>query len=80
MHVVDLSIYQCFQFNRPMWEVLTGRRDGTISNAFDVVDNIPAPFLNFTQLMQNFRSKNLTMQDLVVLSGKFQSPPFCQNT
>lgn len=52
-----------------MWEVLTGRRDGTISRAREALLNIPAPVFNFTQLKQSFASKNLTVHDLVVLSG-----------
>ncbi|XP_061366640.1 peroxidase 3-like [Gastrolobium bilobum] len=56
-------------FNKPMWEVLTGRRDGTVSLIGDVLANIPAPFFNFTQLKQSFANKKLTVHDLVVLSG-----------
>nr|AII99881.1 peroxidase [Cicer arietinum] len=57
------------QFNKPMWEVLTGRRDGTVSKRSEALANIPAPTFNFTQLKQNFASKGLTLHDLVVLSG-----------
>ncbi|TKY52566.1 Peroxidase 3 [Spatholobus suberectus] len=57
------------QFNKPMWEVLTGRRDGTVSKSNEALANIPAPFFNFTQLKQSFASKGLTLHDLVVLSG-----------
>ncbi|PON96679.1 heme peroxidase [Trema orientale] len=52
-----------------MWEVLTGRRDGTVSQLTEALANLPAPFLNFTQLKQNFATKNLSVHDLVVLSG-----------
>ncbi|WJX13756.1 peroxidase [Trifolium repens] len=57
------------QFNKPLWEVLTGRRDGTVSKSGEALANIPAPFFNFTQLKQNFARKGLTVHDLVVLSG-----------
>ncbi|CAK8572859.1 unnamed protein product [Lathyrus sativus] len=57
------------QFNKPMWEVLTGRRDGTVSKSSEVLDNIPGPNFTFTQLIQNFARKGLTLHDLVVLSG-----------
>ncbi|KAJ1392725.1 Secretory peroxidase [Sesbania bispinosa] len=57
------------QFNKPMWEVLTGRRDGTVSKSSEVLANIPAPFFNFAQLKQSFANKGLTLHDLVVLSG-----------
>ncbi|CAN6693853.1 unnamed protein product [Malus baccata var. baccata] len=56
-------------YNKSMWEVLTGRRDGTISLVREALINTPAPFFNFTQLKQSFASKNLTVHDLVVLSG-----------
>ncbi|KAB1203032.1 Peroxidase 3 [Morella rubra] len=58
-----------FPFHHPMWKVLTGRRDGIVSSRFEALANIPAPFFNFTQLKNNFASKNLTLHDLVVLSG-----------
>ncbi|KAG6703750.1 hypothetical protein I3842_07G101200 [Carya illinoinensis] len=58
-----------FQFQKPMWEVLTGRRDGTVSLIADVLSNIPAPTFNFDQLKNSFARKNLTVHDLVVLSG-----------
>ncbi|KAI9196684.1 hypothetical protein LWI28_026070 [Acer negundo] len=56
-------------FKKPMWEVLTGRRDGRISLASQAVANIPSPFFNFTTLKQSFANKGLTLHDLVVLSG-----------
>ncbi|XP_045795677.1 peroxidase 3-like [Trifolium pratense] len=55
--------------NEPKWEVLTGRRDGTVSKSSEALINIPSPFQNITQLKQIFASKNLTLHDLVVLSG-----------
>ncbi|KAK2649295.1 hypothetical protein Ddye_016784 [Dipteronia dyeriana] len=58
-----------FQFQKPMWEVLTGRRDGRVSLESEVFPNIPSPFHNFTVLMQFFQRKGLTVHDLVVLSG-----------
>ncbi|KAG2406633.1 Peroxidase 24 [Vigna angularis] len=59
------------QFNKPMWEVLTGRRDGRVSISGEALANLPAPFFNITQLRQSFESKKLTVHDLVVLSGTF---------
>ncbi|XP_047328829.1 peroxidase 27-like [Impatiens glandulifera] len=58
-----------FQFQKPMWEVLTGRRDGKVSIQAEVLPNLPGPFDNFTTLMQHFTSKGLNLHDLVVLSG-----------
>ena len=59
------------QFQRPLWEVLTGRRDGTISRMSEALANIPSPFFNFTTLKQSFANKSLSTHDLVVLSGKY---------
>ncbi|XP_077219064.1 uncharacterized protein LOC143853210 [Tasmannia lanceolata] len=58
-----------FQFNRSIWKVLTGRRDGNISRASEALANIPAPFFNFSTLNSSFASKGLSIKDLVVLSG-----------
>ncbi|KAI9180925.1 hypothetical protein LWI28_009465 [Acer negundo] len=58
-----------FQFQKPKWEVLTGRRDGRVSLQSEVSTNIPSPFQNFTVLRQFFERKGLTVHDLVVLSG-----------
>ncbi|KAM0950657.1 putative peroxidase [Dioscorea sansibarensis] len=58
-----------FQFNKSLWEVETGRRDGNVSIDSEALANIPSPFSNFTTLSQGFAKKNLTVQDLVVLSG-----------
>ncbi|KAL6517210.1 hypothetical protein OROHE_017916 [Orobanche hederae] len=55
--------------NKPMWEVLTGRRDGRISLASEALADIPSPFSNFTSLEQSFASKGLSVKDLVFLSG-----------
>ncbi|PIA44646.1 hypothetical protein AQUCO_01700324v1 [Aquilegia coerulea] len=58
-----------FQFQKSIWEVLTGRRDGSISRQSEALANIPSPFSSFTTLKSNFSSKGLTVHDLVVLSG-----------
>uniref|UniRef100_A0A3Q7EGR7 peroxidase n=1 Tax=Solanum lycopersicum TaxID=4081 RepID=A0A3Q7EGR7_SOLLC len=58
-----------FQFKKPMWEVVTGRRDGRISKSSEALSEIPSPFFNFTSLKQSFANKSLTVHDLVVLSG-----------
>nr|DAD37893.1 TPA_asm: hypothetical protein HUJ06_008534 [Nelumbo nucifera] len=58
-----------YQFQRPMWSVLTGRRDGNVSLASEVLSNLASPFANFNQLQQLFASKGLNTKDLVVLSG-----------
>ncbi|KAF9620140.1 hypothetical protein IFM89_010799 [Coptis chinensis] len=58
-----------YQLQKPMWEVLTGRRDGKISSQSEALANIPSSFWSFSILKQNFSSKGLTVHDLVVLSG-----------
>ncbi|KAF7818255.1 peroxidase 3 [Senna tora] len=56
-------------FKKPLWQVLTGRRDGRVSIGAETFVNLPAPFFNFAQLKANFGSKNMTVHDLVVLFG-----------
>ncbi|KAL6626168.1 hypothetical protein ACP70R_029894 [Stipagrostis hirtigluma subsp. patula] len=58
-----------FQYKKNLWEVETGRRDGTVSSDQEALDNIPAPTSSFDILLANFSSKGLGLQDLVVLSG-----------
>jgi len=58
-----------FQYKRNLWEVETGRRDGTVSSDQEALDDIPAPSSTFDILLANFSSKGLGLQDLVVLSG-----------
>ncbi|XAR54576.1 Peroxidase [Bertholletia excelsa] len=58
-----------FQFGRPMWPVLTGRRDGMVSLAPEVGRNLPLASANFSTLQSLFESKGLDLVDLVALSG-----------
>jgi len=51
------------------YPVPAGRRDGRISNATEALNDLPPPFFNATQLADRFASKNLSIEDLVVLSG-----------
>ncbi|KAG8074871.1 hypothetical protein GUJ93_ZPchr0006g44714 [Zizania palustris] len=53
----------------PSWRVPTGRRDGTVSIKQEALDQIPAPTMNFTDLLTSFQSKGLDLADLVWLSG-----------
>ncbi|XWS42735.1 hypothetical protein CRYUN_Cryun16bG0039600 [Craigia yunnanensis] len=49
----------------PFYPVLTGRRDGLVSNPDEV--NLPGPTLSVSQAFQTFRAKNMTMDDMVIL-------------
>lgn len=57
----------------PTWKVPTGRRDGSISNVTEANNNIPAPSFNFTRLQTSFANQGLNLNDLVLLSGKYNS-------
>ncbi|KAJ3672385.1 hypothetical protein LUZ60_007106 [Juncus effusus] len=52
----------------PTWKVPVGRLDGRISRASET-SLLPAPTSNFAQLQQRFNQLNLSVKDLVVLSG-----------
>lgn len=57
------------QYNESLWEVETGRRDGTVSLESEALAELPSPFANFANLKQAFAGKGLSSKDLVVLSG-----------
>ncbi|KAL4203039.1 hypothetical protein AMTRI_Chr02g266540 [Amborella trichopoda] len=46
-----------------------GRRDGNVSIANETFSNLPPPSFNVTQLVDNFAIKNLTLEEMVTLSG-----------
>ncbi|OVA11429.1 Plant peroxidase [Macleaya cordata] len=58
-----------FQYNRDIWKVQTGRRDGRVSLESEATDNLPSASSNFTTLQQLFARKGLNVIDLVALSG-----------
>lgn len=57
-----------FQFKASLWQVETGRRDGTVSLASNT-NTLPSPFAGFAGLLQSFQNRGLNLTDLVALSG-----------
>ncbi|CAO2180305.1 unnamed protein product, partial [Urochloa humidicola] len=57
-----------YQFKASLWQVETGRRDGTVSQASNT-NTLPSPFAGFTGLLQSFQNRGLNLTDLVALSG-----------
>lgn len=53
----------------PNFTVELGRRDGLISKASHVVGNLPAPDFTLDKLTSIFEKNNLTMFDMITLSG-----------
>ncbi|KAM4133164.1 hypothetical protein ACJW30_01G307700 [Castanea mollissima] len=59
---VDLS-------DGPSWPVPTGRRDGRVSSASEVSNNLPSPLESVATHRQKFAAKGLDDHDLVTLVG-----------
>ncbi|XP_073047302.1 peroxidase RIP1-like [Primulina eburnea] len=58
-----------FALGGPYWKVELGRRDSTTASITTADADIPAPFMNLPQLIDNFKKQGLDVKDLVVLSG-----------
>ncbi|XP_068638565.1 peroxidase 5-like [Aristolochia californica] len=61
------SVYESGNFEH--YPVRGGRRDGRISRASDVLENIPPPTFEVDQLLLSFSRKGLSLEELVTLSG-----------
>ncbi|KAK3164284.1 hypothetical protein QOZ80_1AG0015240 [Eleusine coracana subsp. coracana] len=52
-----------------LYAVPAGRRDGNVSRADDARENLPGPNSTATLLVERFKNKTLTAEEMVVLSG-----------
>ncbi|KAI0491959.1 hypothetical protein KFK09_026222 [Dendrobium nobile] len=53
----------------PYWDVLLGRRDSLTANLSQANTDLPAPTLNLSGLISAFSKKNLSVNNMVALSG-----------
>nr|GMC97684.1 peroxidase 2-like [Ipomoea batatas] len=53
----------------PTWEVKLGRRDSTTASKDAANNNLPNPFMDLSNLTENFKNQGLNIKDLVALSG-----------
>lgn len=57
------------QSGGPYYTVLLGRKDGLVSSAAHVEGNLPRPTMPMAQIIEIFRSRNFSIQEMVALTG-----------
>ncbi|WMV53609.1 hypothetical protein MTR67_046994 [Solanum verrucosum] len=58
-----------FKVGRIYYDVQAGRRDGRVSIDSETLTNLPSPFVNASELIKNFASKGMSVDEMVTLSG-----------
>ncbi|KAK3227526.1 hypothetical protein Dsin_007388 [Dipteronia sinensis] len=53
----------------PYYNVVLGRKDGRVSKASTVDGNLPKPTMPMSQILEIFKKRNFTEQEMVALSG-----------
>ncbi|XP_025605720.1 peroxidase N isoform X2 [Arachis hypogaea] len=68
--LLRLHFHDCFvNSGGPFWNVLLGRRDGTISNGTLASQVLPTPFDPLNTIISKFTNAGLNLTDVVALSG-----------
>ncbi|KAM1129983.1 hypothetical protein PS2_044297 [Malus domestica] len=68
--ILAMAARDCVFFaGGPSFPVELGRHDGLISKASRVAGNLPEPFLDLLQLNTMFAKHNLSLTDVIALSG-----------
>jgi hypothetical protein len=57
------------QMGGPSWTVLLGRRDSTTASKNNAERDLPPPTFDLANLTASFANKNLSVTDMVALSG-----------
>jgi peroxidase len=57
------------QLGGPSWTVLLGRRDSTTASKTNAENDLPSPFFDLQNLTTSFANKQLSVTDMVALSG-----------
>ena len=69
---LHIWIWHIWQSGGPKWDVLKGRMDGMVSKEEDT-QGLPSSRFGVSQLIQSFSLRNLSLLDMVTLSGKYET-------